>query len=71
MGTTIYKINKDPPYNTGNYIQYLVITYNGKEFEKLYSNVHFVVYLKLTQHYKSTTCQLKNHDLKNIFRKQC
>ena len=30
----IYKINnKDLLYSTGNYIQYLVITYNGKEFE--------------------------------------
>ena len=26
--------NKDLLYSTGNYIQYLVITYNGKEFEK-------------------------------------
>ena len=34
--TTIYKIdnNKDLLYSTGNYIQYLVITYNGKESEK-------------------------------------
>ena len=32
--------------------------------------VHFVVYLKLTQHYKSTMCQLKNNGLNNIFRKQ-
>ena len=32
---TIYKINnKDWLYSTGNYIQYLVITYNGKESEK-------------------------------------
>ena len=27
-------INKDLLYSTGNYIQYLVITYNGKESEK-------------------------------------
>ena len=26
--------NKDLVYNTGNYIQYLVITYNGKDSEK-------------------------------------
>ena len=26
--------NKNLLYSTGNYIQYLVITYNGKEFEK-------------------------------------
>ena len=28
--------NKDLLYSTGNYIQHLVITYNGKEFEKEY-----------------------------------
>ena len=33
-------------YSTGNYIQYLVITYHGKESE--------AVYLKLTQYCKST-----------------
>ena len=32
---TIYEINnKDLLHSTGNYIQYLVITYNGKESEK-------------------------------------
>ena len=30
----IYKINKILLYSTGNYIQYLVINYNGKEYEK-------------------------------------
>ena len=40
-------------YSTGNYIQYLVITCNGKESEK--------VHLKLTQPCKSTILQfLKN-----------
>ena len=28
--------NKDLLYNTGNYIQYLLIPYNGKESEKAY-----------------------------------
>ena len=28
------KTNKDLLYSTGNYIQYLAITYNGKEPEK-------------------------------------
>ena len=28
--------NKDLLYSTGNYIQYLAITYNGKESEKVY-----------------------------------
>ena len=30
------KTNKDLLYSTGNYIQYLVITYIGKEFGKEY-----------------------------------
>ena len=29
--------NKDLLYSTGNYIQYLVITYKGKESEKKYN----------------------------------
>ena len=51
--------SKDLLYSTGNYIQYLVITYNGKEYEKEYKYVqlnHFAVYLKLT-HCKSTINQ--------------
>ena len=38
MYNTIQKIenNKDLPYSTGNYIQYLIINYNGKELEKEY-----------------------------------
>ena len=49
-------------YSTGNYIQYLVKTYNGKESkkERLYVQVqliHFAVHLKLTQHRKSTILQ--------------
>ena len=37
--STIYKRdkNKDLLYSTGNYIQYLVITYKGKEYEKEYN----------------------------------
>ena len=31
--STLYKINKVLLYSTGNCIQYLVITYNGKEFQ--------------------------------------
>ena len=35
MHTTLYKINNnDLLHRTGNYIQYLVITYNGKASEK-------------------------------------
>ena len=41
--TTIYKIdNKVLVYNTGNYIQYLVINYNGKESEK---NIYIYIYI--------------------------
>ena len=48
--------NKDLLYSTGNYIQYPVITYNGKESAKdiLLQKVYFSVYLK---HYKSTILQ--------------
>ena len=43
--------SKDLWYNIGNYIQYFVITYKGKEFEKEYTDTHiylkhFAVYLK-------------------------
>ena len=42
--TAIYKINSnDLLYSTGNYIQYFVITHNGKECEKEYK--HICVYL--------------------------
>ena len=51
--------NKDLLYSTGNYIQYLIMVYNGNESEKecvhIYICVcvcacmnHFAVYLKLT-----------------------
>ena len=42
--TIIYKINnKDLLYSTGNYIQYLIITYNRKESEKEY--IHLCIYI--------------------------
>ena len=66
-------INKDLLYCTGNYTQYLVITYmekkSGKEYIYIYIYMqvhiytqlnHFAVRLKLTQHCKSTILQLKN-----------
>ena len=53
-------------YSTGNYIQYLVVNYNGKESKKIYRYIHiyvylnhFAVHLKLTQHCKSTILQFK------------
>ena len=35
--------NKDLLYSTGNYIQYLVITYNGKASEK--EHIHILTYM--------------------------
>ena len=58
--------NKLQPYGTGNYIQYLVISNTGKEYEKykyIYTNIfiyvqlnHFAIW-KLKQHCKSTIPQ--------------
>ena len=49
-------------YSTGNYTQYFVITYKGKQSEKVFTYIyksmnHFAVHLKLTQHYKSAVHQ--------------
>ena len=46
----MYKIGKKQGlYSTGNYTQYLVTTYNGKEYEKEYIYVNYRgVLLKLT-----------------------
>ena len=58
--TTIYKINnKDLLYSTWNYIRHLVITYNGKESEKEYTDIFMynriiAACLKLAQFCKST-----------------
>ena len=58
----IYKINKDLLYSTGNYIQYLVVTYNAKESEKEYIHIskldHFAVQLILILPCKYTILQL-------------
>ena len=41
MLTIIYKTdNKDLLISTGNYIQYLVINYNGKESPEEYRYIH-------------------------------
>ena len=49
--TTIYKINnKDLSYSIGNYIQYLVITYNGK---KVHTYTHTSITLLWPPHVKS------------------
>ena len=52
--------NKVLPYSTGNYIQYLVINHNGKEYGKKYIHIilnHFADHQKLTQHCKLTILQ--------------
>ena len=38
--------NKVLWYSTGNYIQYLAITYNGKE-SKIYTHTHTHIYIQL------------------------
>ena len=50
--------NKDPLYSKGNCTQYFT-TYIRKESEKeqIIELNHFAVYLKITQHCKSTTFQ--------------
>ena len=69
--------------STGNYTQYLVITYNGKESEKEYICIymcvcvcvcvcianHFAVHLKLT-HCKLTILQFKKANKKQKQNKQ-
>ena len=55
MHTTIYKyINNDLLHSTGNYTQYLAITYNGEVYVYIFFiNIkwnHFSVYLKIAQH---------------------
>ena len=32
-------------YSTGNYAQYLVITYNGKESEKNFTYIYIYIYI--------------------------
>ena len=50
-------------YSTGNFFQYLVITYNGKESEKYTDGEkaidlnYFAIHLKLMQHCKSAVLQ--------------
>ena len=61
MHTTIYKIDKDLLYNTGNYTQYFTITYKGKESEKsIYVQLnHGATYLKLIYCCKSIILQFR------------
>ena len=51
----VYKINKkDLLYGTGNYIQYLVIIYNRKEFE-----IHIYTHVPKLNHFPLETEQCK------------
>ena len=52
FGVSRYKLlyskqvnNKVLLYSTGNYIQYLVINYNGKESEKEYTHTYIYAYI--------------------------
>ena len=57
----MYKVDnhKNLLYGTGNYTQYLITTYKGKESEKIQKSIYKLSHLKLTQHGKSTILQLK------------
>ena len=62
--TTMCKADKQqsPTVQYRNYIQYLIIKHNGKEYEKEYTyryNNHFAVYQQLTQCCKSTILQIQ------------
>ena len=60
-----YRNIKDLLYSTGKYSQYSVITYNGKESEKIYTQLnHCAVQLKVYISYMSI---LKNHIEENDF----
>ena len=41
-------ITKEPLYSTDNYVQYLVITYNGRESEKGYVYTYIYMYAYMT-----------------------
>ena len=44
--TIVYKINKDLLCSTMNYIQYLIITYDGKESGKDYiKDIYIYIYM--------------------------
>ena len=49
MNASIYKVEKQqgPTYSTGDYIQYLVITYNGKESEKEWRSFSVYIYIHI------------------------
>ena len=60
------KNNSKDIYSTRNYIQYLIITYDGKENEYVHTHIpdHFAVHLKLTQQINSTSIKNSNNSSK-------
>ena len=56
-------MNKDLLYSTGNYTQYFVITYNGKENEKEYTYSH--TYIHTHTHTHTHTFKL-NHFVEHL-----
>ena len=46
--------NKVLLYSTGNYIQYLVINHNGKEYEKEYIYIYICMYVCITESFCCT-----------------
>ena len=53
-------------YNTGNYIQYLVITYNGKESEiYIYIYIQYEIFLLLLFSYSVVSNSLQPHGLQH------
>ena len=51
-------------YSSGNFIQYLAVNSNGKEYKMEYIYIyiymnHFGIHQELTQHFQSTILQLK------------
>ena len=49
-------LNKDLLYSTGNYIQYLIITYNGKSLEITFIYIYiYSYYITESSYYRSET----------------
>ena len=64
------KNNSKDVYSPRNYIQYLIITYDGKESAKEYTHTHiqlnhFAVHVKLTQQINYTSIKNCNNSKEN------
>ena len=61
----LYKLdkNKDLLYSTGNYIQYLVIMYNGKKSGKEYIYIYIYIYIHTHTHTHIYTHAYKTESL--------